>query len=202
METKDKVLSFHEKLENFIENNIKLIFAGVIAFLVLGILWLGISYYYSKKESEATKLLLMASQSTNKLQIFNQLVKKFPHTQAGMEAALSLWNYYYSVGDLSKMKELYKVLKEGYPSQLMPVLLYGKAKILEEEGSLKKAIDVLKDAVSRQPELGIIAYLDLGRLYQEVGNVKQAKFYYKQAQAIPELEDDPFIKYKLWELKK
>jgi len=200
MENQDKLLTFHEKLENFVENNLKAIFIGIGIFFLIGLLWLGIGYYNERKERKATLQLIYAENSNNQLEALKSLVENYPHTQAGLEAALLLWNYYYQNGDYSKMEKLYSIIEDDYPSELKATLLYAKAKLLEHDGKLKEALEKLKEATDAQPEIGIIAYTDIARLYERLGNLKSALAYYKRALSVPELEESGFIKYEIWRL--
>ena len=199
-ESQDRILTFHEKLSNFIENNLKLIFFVLVGFLILGILWLGISYYFEKKEKEATLKLISASNLKSPIKVYEDIIKKYSGTQAALQAGLWLWNYYYMSQNYAKLKELYPEIEKEYPSSIKGVLLYGKTKLDEEDKKYKEAIQEYKNILSQMPDLGLLIYSDLGRIYERLGDFKKALSYYKQASSIPELQENSFIKYKIWSL--
>ena len=199
-ESQDKILTFHERLSNFVENNLRLIFIVLVGFLVLGILWLGISYYFEKKEKEATLELISTANLKNPIKVYEDVVKRYSGTQAALQAALWLWNYYYMAQDYTKLKELYPKIEKEYPSQIKGVLLYGKAKLDENEKKYNQAIEEYKRALSQMPDLGLLVYPDLGRIYERLGDYKKALAYYKRAESVPELQENGFIKYKIWSL--
>jgi predicted negative regulator of RcsB-dependent stress response len=202
MEISDKLLSFHEKLVDFFDKNLRLILLLIFFLFFLGFLWGGISYYFSKKEKEAALKLLEASQTSDMSASLNQIIKNYKGTSAALQASLLLWSHYFQQKNFSKMQELLKSLKKDYPDKLEAVILYGEAKLLENQKKWKKALEIYKKISKKETDLNFLVYPDIARLSEKLGDKKLAVEYYKKSLQSADIEETGWIEFKLSQLTK
>jgi predicted negative regulator of RcsB-dependent stress response len=202
MEISDKLLSFHEKLVDFFDKNLRLILLLIFFLFFLGFLWGGISYYFSKKEKEAALKLLEASQTSDMPASLNQIIKNYKGTSAALQASLLLWSHYFQQKNFSKMQELLKDLKKDYPDELEAVILYGEAKLLENQKKWKKALEIYKKISKKETDLNFLVYPDIARLSEKLGDKKLAVEYYKKSLQSADIEETGWIEFKLSQLTK
>jgi len=202
MEISDKLLSFHEKLVDFFDKNLRLILLLIFFLFFLGFLWGGISYYFSKKEKEAALKLLEASQTSDMPASLNQIIKNYKGTSAALQASLLLWSHYFQQKNFSKMQELLKSLKKDYPDKLEAVILYGEAKLLENQKKWKKALEIYKKISKKETDLNFLVYPDIARLSEKLGDKKLAVEYYKKSLQSADIEETGWIEFKLSQLTK
>ncbi len=180
MEKEDKLLTFHEKLSDFFDRNLRIILLVMFGLIVIGIIWGGISYYTSKREREADLKLMQAMNSRNMIKALQEVKEEYKGTSAALQASLLLWNYYYQERAFDKMQKLLNELKNEYPSEIKGVILYGEAKVYENQNKWKKALETYQQVVKKEPGLDFLTYLDIARMAEKTGNYKLAKEYYKK----------------------
>ncbi len=200
MENEDKLLSFHEKLTDFFDKNLRVILLLIFALIGIGIIWGGITYYNSKKEKEAALKLMEAINSPNIVKALKEVKNKYKGTSAALQASLLLWNYYFQEKDYAKMQDLLKELKSKYPAKIKGVILYGEAKVLENQDKWKEALKTYKEVIKKEPELNFLTYLDIARAAEKTGNSALAKKYYEKYLKEFPSEEAGLVEYKLSQL--
>ncbi len=200
MENEDKLLSFHEKLTAFFDRNLRVILLSIFALIGIGIIWGGITYYNSKKEKRAALKLMEAVKSPDIIRALKEVKDKYKGTSAALQASLLLWNYYFQEKEYAKMQDLLKELKSEYPAEIKGVILYGEAKVLENQNKWKESLKTYKEVIKKEPELNFLTYLDIARAAEKIGNFALAKKYYEKYLKEFPSEEAGLVEYKLSQL--
>jgi tetratricopeptide (TPR) repeat protein len=202
MDLSDKLLSFHEKLVHFFEKYLRAILALIIILLLFTLLWIGFIYYKSKKEKEASLKLMEVVKAENIISALQEVKEKYKGTQASLQASLLLLNYYYTQKNYQEMQKLIEEIQKEYPKKIRGIILYGKAKTLEINGDLNRALEIYKEVSKVQPELNFLTYLDIARIAEKLGKFDLAKEYYQKYLKESKIKNSGFVEYKLYELIK
>jgi tetratricopeptide (TPR) repeat protein len=202
MDLSGKLLSFHEKLARFFEKYLRAILALIIILLLITFLWIGFSYYKSKKEKEASLKLMEVVKAENIISALQEVKEKYKGTQASLQASLLLLDYYYTQKNYQEMQKLIEELQKEYPKKIRGIILYGKAKTLEINGDLNRALEIYKEVSKVQPELNFLTYLDIARVAENLGKFDLAKEYYQKYLKESKIKNSGFVEYKLYELSK
>ncbi|AEH22270.1 Tetratricopeptide repeat-containing protein [Thermodesulfobacterium geofontis OPF15] len=202
MDLSEKLLSFHEKLARFFEKYLRAILALIIILLLITFLWIGFSYYKSKKEKEASLKLMEVVKAENIISALQEVKEKYKGTQASLQASLLLLDYYYTQKNYQEMQKLIEELQKEYPKKMRGVILYGKAKTLEINGDFNRALEIYKEVSKVQPELNFLTYLDIARIAENLGKFDLAKEYYQKYLKESKIKNSGFVEYKLYELSK
>jgi len=202
MDLSGKLLSFHEKLARFFEKYLRAILALIIILLLITFLWIGFSYYKSKKEKEASLKLMEVVKAENIISALQEVKEKYKGTQSSLQASLLLLDYYYTQKNYQEMQKLIEELQKEYPKKMRGVILYGKAKTLEINGDLNRALEIYKEVSKVQPELNFLTYLDIARIAENLGKFDLAKEYYQKYLKESKIKNSGFVEYKLYELSK
>lgn len=137
----DKLLKFHEKLKDFIQKHLNLLLNVVLIFVIIILLSLGWSYYQKYKEKKAFQELATLIHQRGDVKSLMEFVKKYSSTQAGLQASLILWEMVKDTGDLKTKEETLKLLQKVFPKELKEALSYASAKLKEDKGALKEAVN-------------------------------------------------------------
>lgn len=202
MDLSDKLLSFHDKLAQFFEKYLRIILATIVVFLVIGLSWIGFTYYKSKKEKTASLKLMEVVKSPNIIQALQEVKEKYKGTQAALQASLLLLDYYYNQKNYQEMQKLIDELQKEYPRKIKGVILYGKAKTFEIQGDLSKALELYKEVSKEQPELNFLTYLDIARVAEKLGKFDLAREYYQKYLKESNIKNSGYVEYKLSQLGK
>jgi tetratricopeptide (TPR) repeat protein len=202
MELSEKLLSFHEKLAHFFEKYLRTILTLIIILLLITLLWIGFIYYKSKKEKEASLKLMEVIKAENIISALQEVKEKYKGTQASLQASLLLLDYYYTQKNYQEMQKLIEEIQKEYPKKIKGIILYGKAKTLEINGDLNKALEIYKEVSKVQPELNFLTYLDIARIAEKLGKLDLAKEYYQKYLKESKVKNSGFVEYKLYELSK
>uniref|UniRef100_A0A7C4NUZ7 Tetratricopeptide repeat protein n=1 Tax=Thermodesulfobacterium geofontis TaxID=1295609 RepID=A0A7C4NUZ7_9BACT len=202
MDLSEKLLYFHEKLVRFFEKYLRAILALIIILLLITFLWIGFSYYKSKKEKEASLKLMEVVKAENIISALQEVKNKYKGTQASLQASLLLLDYYYTQKNYQEMQKLIEELQKEYPKKIRGIILYGKAKTLEINGDLNRALEIYKEVSKVQPELNFLTYLDIARIAENLGKFDLAKEYYQKYLKESKIKNSGFVEYKLYELSK
>jgi tetratricopeptide (TPR) repeat protein len=199
MEEQDKLVNVHEKLSDFFHQNLKLILASVGIFVLFVFLISFFTYYKNRKEKQAELMLIEAVSKKEPVEALHKVVKKYPETQAGLEAGILLWNIYYNRKDYSSMEKILNYLEEAYPSQIKPLLYYAKASLFENQKNFKTALKYYKKSIKKIPGLKFIGVIDVARSFERNNNPKTAlNFYKKYLEEYPEGEYRGLAEYKIY----
>ncbi len=192
----DKLLRFHERLKDFLQKHLTLFLNLVLAFVIVIILG-GAWVYYQKNKEKKTYEELFQILHKNDMVALQNFAKKSVGSQAGLNAALIIWDSLSSSNDLKAKREILALLKKSYPKGFKNLLLYTEAKILEDSGKIEEALKYYQELMEKEPLLKEILYLDLGRLYA-TKNPTQAKRYYKELiDKYPKSFGAPLANYKI-----
>jgi tetratricopeptide (TPR) repeat protein len=202
MNLSDKLFSFHEKLARFFEKYLRAILTLIIILLLITFLWIGFIYYKSKKEKEASLKLMEVVKAENIISALQEVKEKYKGTQASLQASLLLLDYYYTQKNYQEMQKLIEELQKEYPKKIRGIILYGKAKTLEINGDLNRALEIYKEVSKVQPELNFLTYLDIARVAENLGKFDLAKEYYQKYLKESKIKNSGFVEYKLYELSK
>jgi tetratricopeptide (TPR) repeat protein len=202
MDLSDKLFSFHEKLARFFEKYLRAILTLIIILLLITFLWIGFIYYKSKKEKEASLKLMEVVKAENIISALQEVKEKYKGTQASLQASLLLLDYYYTQKNYQEMQKLIEELQKEYPKKIRGIILYGKAKTLEINGDLNRALEIYKEVSKVQPELNFLTYLDIARVAENLGKFDLAKEYYQKYLKESKIKNSGFVEYKLYELSK
>uniref|UniRef100_A0A7V5XFS1 Tetratricopeptide repeat protein n=1 Tax=Thermodesulfobacterium geofontis TaxID=1295609 RepID=A0A7V5XFS1_9BACT len=202
MELSEKLLSFHEKLVHFFEKYLRTILAIIVILLLISLLWIGFIYYKSKREKEASLKLMEVVKAENIVSALQEVKEKYKGTQASLQASLLLLDYYYTQKNYKEMQKLIEELEKEYPKKIKGIILYGKAKTLEINGDLNKALEIYKEVLKENPELNFLTYLDIARIAEKLGNFDLAKEYYQKYLKESKIKNSGFVEYKLHQFSK
>jgi len=158
----DRLLRFHERLKDFVQKHLTLLLNIVLFFVIVIVLAGGWVYYQRNKEKKAYLEFLTLIHKRAPMSDFQNFVKRYGSTQAGLQASLLLWENVQGELNYQEMANLLKVLKKVYPGELKDNLFYAEAKLYEERGE-KIAAKNLYAKVKSGP-LKRLAELDLARL--------------------------------------
>jgi tetratricopeptide (TPR) repeat protein len=165
-------------------------------------LWIGFIYYKSKKEKEASLKLMEVVKAENIISALQEVKEKYKGTQASLQASLLLLDYYYTQKNYQEMQKLIEEIQKEYPKKIRGIILYGKAKTLEINGDLNRALEIYKEVSKVQPELNFLTYLDIARIAEKLGKFDLAKEYYQKYLKESKIKNSGFVEYKLYELSK
>jgi len=127
--------------------------------------------------------------------LYEELVKKYPSSEAAILAYYNLGNLYYSAADMDKSIAAYRAYleKSDKSSMLRGLAYYGLGYCYEAKKDYEKALKSFEN--SEKNTLGthfkIINYANAGRIYEKMGNVVKAVEYYKKVSGD---DVDPFMK--------
>ncbi|MCS7279558.1 MAG: tetratricopeptide repeat protein [Thermodesulfobacteriaceae bacterium] len=197
----DKLLSFHERLYQFLSKNLKIILLGVFLFSLLIIIGAGFYYYKKQKEEKAWLELAQLLYQRKNLQALEDLAKKHRGTSAGLQAYLLLWEIYYHQKDWNNLSRILGELKKEYPKKLEGILIYGEAKILESQGKKEEALKLYQKSLEKTFSPRPWVLIDIGRLAEELNQNSLALDSYEKV-----LKEDnnllsEFVEYKIAQLK-
>lgn len=202
MDLSDKLLSFHDRLARFFEKYLKAILITIAILLLIGLSWIGFTYYKSKKEKTASLKLMEVIKSSNIIQALQEVKEKYKGTQASLQASLLLLDYYYTQKNYQEMQKLIEELEKEYPRKIKGIILYGKAKNLEIQGNISKALEMYQEVSKEQPELNFLTYLDIARIAEKLGKFDLSKEYYQKYLKESNIKNSGYVEYKLSQLNK
>lgn len=195
----DKLLSFHERLSRFLSRHLRIILFGVFLFLLVILIGGGFYYYKKQKEEKAWSELVQLLYQRKDWQILEELAKKHRGTSASLQAYLILWEIYYTQKDWNNLSRILGDLKKNYPKSLEGILIYGEAKILEQQGKVEEALKLYQKSLEKPFYPSPWVLIDIGRLAQELNQNSLALESYEKA--LKENLLTGFIEYKLAQLK-
>ncbi len=194
----DKLLSFHEKLSRFLSKHLKVLLFGVFLFLLVIIIGGGFYYYKKQKEEKAWSELAQLLSQKRDWQALEEFAKMYRGTSASLQAYLMLWETCFIKKDWNNLSRILEELKKDYPKSLEGILLYGEAKILEEQGKVEEALKLYQKSLEK-PIHHPWVLIDIGRLAQELKQYSLALDFYEKA--LKENLLTGFVEWKLTQLK-
>ncbi len=182
------------------------LYSGIVVAIIVAVLgWYLYGLHY---ESRAGEMYARAygsytieqsgqqnSESIKKaIDLYEELVKKYPSSEAAILAFYNLGNLYYSAGDMDQSIAAYRsyLEKSDKSSMLRGLAYYGLGYCYETKKDYEKALKSFEN--SEKNTLGthfkIINYANTGRIYEKMGNSAKALEYYKKVAGD---DVDPFI---------
>ncbi len=106
------------------------------------------------------------------LELYNQVVTKYPRTKSAPLAQFGVGNSYYKMGDFDNAIKSYRVFIDRYykVTWLLPLVYHKMGYAYLRVGDTSKAIESFELA-SRSEECGIrdFCYLEIARIYESIG---------------------------------
>ncbi|MEW6410661.1 MAG: tetratricopeptide repeat protein [Nitrospirota bacterium] len=106
------------------------------------------------------------------LELYNQVVTKYPRTKSAPLAQFGVGNSYYKMGDFDNAIKSYRVFIDRYHkvTWLLPLVYHKMGYAYLRVGDTSKAIESFELA-SRSEECGIrdLCYLEIARIYESIG---------------------------------
>jgi len=190
----DEFLSTAEKLMGYIQDNPTKTAAVVGAvFFVIAMIF-GTNFYLDYRTEkilvmgdEATLLYQEAREDSSRipeaLEKLESVYQKYPRTISGQTALYNAANLYYSQNDYQKALDNYSLLAEKHPGNefVYPLALQSMAYCNEQLGNYQEARENFEKLLSLEVELSRAQlYMDLGRIYESLGEVEKARASYQE----------------------
>lgn len=195
----DKLLRFHEKISQFLNQYLKTILFSIFLFVLVILIGSGVYYYKKQKEEKAWAELVQVLYQKKNWQALEEITKKYKDTSAGLQAYLLLWEIYYSQKDWNNLLRILEELKKRYPKNLEGILFYGEAKVLEQQGKLEEALKLYQKSLEKPFYPSPWVLIDLGRLAEKLNQKSLAIEAFEKA-----LKEEPllgYVEYKLAQIK-
>lgn len=197
----EEILVLHEKWVKAAREHLREIIIACLVLVFLASLWAFYGYYRQKKLNDASLLYaqaLMVRDHQKRLELLEEVVKRYGSTSAGLEARLTLFENFLQKGELGKaFNELDKAYKKA-KEPLKTFVTLGRGYLLEDQEKFAQAEKHYQKVAKAELGLEKIAYLDLARVAELEGKYDQAVQYYRQAVALkPSPAKLDFIQVKL-----
>ena len=177
-----------------------LLILGILLFFVLSSFgWYFYELNYEKKAQKMYSLALdsydnKSRVSSNTIDLFEELVKKYPKSSAATNALYSLGNIYFNINEIDESINAYNkyIEKPKECNDLVALAYIGLGYCYEAKGSFTKALESLDNSIeySMGSSYEGIIYRNMARIYEENNNPQKAIEYYKKAL---KLTTDPFM---------
>jgi tetratricopeptide (TPR) repeat protein len=203
----DRFQTFFGKSIRYVSENRNkfLISSGIFILIILSLS--GWHLYRLNYEDSAQRMYLSASGSNNndKIEIYKEVVKKYPRSNAALMSLYNMGNIYFNLNDIDKSINAYReFIEKSHGDNVLITLAYvGLGYCYEAGGDFDKALELLNNPIKH----GVgglwegIIYRNMARIYEEMNKPKEALGCYKKAlnqTADPVME--ALIKRKIWAL--
>ena len=191
----DKFQSFFRKIIKYISENRNklLLFSGIFVLVILSS-W-GWYFYRSNYEENAWKKYSSILGSYHKdnnsetylnaIARYEELVKKYPNSNAAVNARYSVGNIYFKLGEIDKSTNAYRKFIEKSPeaNDLATLAHIGLGYCYEAKGDFANALESLNNSLkfSIGSSFEGIVYRNMARIYEEMDKPKKALECYKKA---------------------
>jgi tetratricopeptide (TPR) repeat protein len=186
-------------LQYILEHRDRFYLAGAVLLLII-ILSGGWYFYRSDYESKAQALYSSAYNSYSLpgssaaddmkgaylkgLQIYEELVKKYPSSRAAMLSFYNMGNLYFNIGETEKSITAYKLFLKRSSDDILTALAYhGLGYCYEEAKDYDSALKSFEDSNKRVQgtRFEYINYVNIARTYEKMGRQKEAVDFYSKA---------------------
>lgn len=148
-----------------------LIIAGVV----------GANIYFNKKAEalmyDASVEYYQNTKYNKALELYNQVVTKYPRTKSAPLAQFGIGNSYYKIGDFNNAIKSYRFFIDRYHkiTWLLPLVYHKMGYAYLQAGDTSKAIESFELA-SRSEECGIgdLCYFEIAKIYESIGKEEDA----------------------------
>ncbi len=179
----EEILVLHEKWVKAAKEHLREIVIAAIALVFLASLWALYDYYRQKRLENATLLYakaLMTPAEEERIKLLEEVVRKYGGTTTALEARLSLYEIYFSKGDLKKAEEELKKAASKAKGDLKVAMEMGLGYFAEDEKRYPEAARYYQKGASAKIGFEQIAYLDLARVAELQGRWNEAVKYYRE----------------------
>lgn len=197
----ERLLRFHERLRDFLQNYLIILLNIVIVFFILILISGGWIYYKKNKERKAFEELTKIIHNGSEVKTLQDFVKKYGNTPAGIQGWLILWNTYLQWEDIQNLKQVITPIKKIYRDEIANLPLYAEAKILEASNKREEAIKLYQKIYDKDPILRRMILFDLARLKERENKKEAVKFYQELLGESKESYLKGFAEFKLYSLQ-
>ncbi|RUM87224.1 MAG: hypothetical protein DSZ24_06670 [Thermodesulfatator sp.] len=204
-EAGEEILVLHERWVRAAKAHLREIVTVVVGVVLVLCLWAGYRYYRDRRETKAVRLYVKALSEKDleaRKKILRKLVQAYSDTVAGREAGFHLWEIQLPSSSPQKaLKQLLR-LQKGAKGEIRVSLSLGEGYLREEMKDYRGAARLYQEVLKKAPfSVGLVS-ADLARVYEKMGNYRQALKYYQQfVDQKPSVEALSFVEYKLAVLK-
>lgn len=189
------------------EHKNKFYTAGAVALAI--IILFGGWYFYRLNYEEKAEYIYTAAYKSYSLpdnaddmkgayliavEIYTDLVEKYPDSRAATLSFYNMGNIYFNIGETEKSIEAYKTFlkKSGENNILTALAYYGLGYCYEKNKDYDNALKSFKDADKgmKGTRFESINYANMARIYEKMGKQKKALEFYRNA---VEKTDDPLM---------
>ncbi len=195
----DRLLRFHERLKDFLQKNLTKLLNLVLFFVIIIVLSGAWFFYQKNKEKRAFERFVEIIHRQD-LKALEDFAKKYLGTQAGLQASLILWEALQKGGNPDQIRSGLENLKKVYPGRLEGFLLYAEAKVLEDSGKKKEALDIYQKILDKELSLRDQVLMDLARLTGPTKKDLAIKYYQEIEKNYPNFYGKGLAEYRLYEL--
>lgn len=191
----DAFQSTIELIQNYILENQKRFYAIVTAIILASLIAFGIFMYWSHYQSAAKDMYAKAQAATRtvdspeaalrNIEIYNDLIKKYPLSWSARMAHYNVANIYFSLSQYDSAIENYKKFVSSRISDKAGIKFLALTSIgycYEAKKDLKSALEYFQKAQSSN-NVGFesVGYRNIGRTYEQLNDKKNALENYKKA---------------------
>ena len=183
----DQFQSFFGKTIRYVSENRNKLFLSSGIFILIILSLAGWHLYRLNYEDNAQKMYLSASGSNNNdnIEIYKEIVKKYPRSNAALTSLYNMGNIYFNLNDIDKSINAYReFIEKSHEDNVLITLAYiGLGYCYEAGGDFDKALEVLNNPIKH----GVggswegIIYRNMARIYEEMDKPKEALEHYKKA---------------------
>lgn len=185
--------------------HIREVMAALCVLIIVLAVWGGYVTYRDREEAKAALLLanaLSEKNNGNTIELLNELVQKYSHSQAARQALLMLGSTYRDAGQTDKAIDAFSLAKKQFPadSALAAASSLGIGYLNEEKHIFAQAKKEFTEA-ARNKAFSSIATLDLARVLAVSGDKDGAlEAYSRYLSLTKEPAQLDFVRYKVAEL--
>ncbi|MFB3924932.1 MAG: tetratricopeptide repeat protein [Syntrophales bacterium] len=198
MEQPDRLQALMDKVAGYISRNKKQFFLALVI-LILAVLAGGGWFIYSmnvenhaqKLYSEAFRSYLSIRAEVNResagpaIRLYEDLIKKYPGSNAALIACYDLGNIYYRINEIDKSIDLYnRFLKGSSVRNDLRIFAYnGLGYCYSYKKDYPKSIEMFEKSVQslNGTALAGAIYGNIAEMYEQMGDTKKAVSYYRKA---------------------
>lgn len=199
----DQLTRLLSQISQFVVQNKQKVYGSLSVIVIIGVVVWGIHYFERLAQDKAYALFEQGlttylnseteekTKSADEIQIndFDEVLKRYPKTEAARLTSLAYGDYYYKKGKYDKATELYKqALKASHEYPLMQVFILNSiGYCYEEKKDYKAASEYFLKIIDLEGRLlKDTAHFNLGRISENMGDVPSALVHYKKV-----IEDYP-----------
>ncbi len=193
-----------EWLRGPLKENYKQILASIAIVILVVSLWSGYSFYTNRQEESASYHLGLAMSNLDldgRLKELDDLVRRFPHTDAGHLANLLIARAYFEKGNWEKAGKVFASCESSFEGALATTATMGNGYASEQVKRLDQALADYEKAGNAGNGFEAVALIDKARVLATEGKKKEAlDAYDKYLDLKPKSHLLDFIRYQILKL--